>query len=543
MRLLSRWGAELGAAAMTVAACSAVVATYGTYNQTWDEPLHMVAGLEWLERGRYTWEPLHPPLARVLIAVGPRLGGARLDAEPNPWTQGNRILGAGEHYTRTLALARAGVLPFLVLAAAGVFLAGRRAAGAGGGLLAVLLFVTVPPVLAHAGLATTDLALAAGTVVSFVAFLRWREEPTLARALSLGAALGGTILTKFSSLLFLPVTLAAAAIVPAGGGFPSTRSDRIRALRPVWIAAIAVIWLGYRFDIGPVLGPEADDSERSTITHIAEMPIYPAPALLQGIAAYAGQSAGGRKAFFLGERGREGWWLFFPTLLALKSPIPLLLFASVGAGALVAGRRDPRSRPGLAAGLAAAGILMTLLPSRVNIGLRHALAVYPLLAVVAAYGAAELGRRGRRRLGAAAVVALLGWQVMGTARAAPDFLTRFNELAGGAPERIVVDSDVDWGQDLKRMADTLRARRITNPLLAYNGSTDPAAVGIERYRVLRPFTPDTGWIAISVFTRTLGYWNEPTWDDYAWLGSYQPVARAGRSMLLYRVEAVVPSKR
>jgi hypothetical protein len=140
-------------------------------------------------------------------------------------------------------------------------------------------------------------------------------------------------------------------------------------------------------------------------------------------------------------------------------------------------------------------------------------------------------------------VALIGWQVVGAVRAAPDFLPWFNELAALAPAPIVVDSDLDWGQDLKRMADTLRARGITNPLLAYNGSTDPAAVGIERYRILRPFTPDTGWIAISVFTRHLGYWNQPSSDDFAWLGAHEPVARAGYSMLLYRVEAVPVSKR
>jgi hypothetical protein len=197
----------------------------------------------------------------------------------------------------------------------------------------------------------------------------------------------------------------------------------------------------------------------------------------------------------------------------------------------------------LAAALAAAGLLVVLMPSRVNIGLRHALAVYPFLAVVAACGALDLWRWGRPRLVAVAVGALVGWQLAGTIRAAPDFLPWFNELAGPAPERIVVDSDLDWGQDLKRMADTLRTRGITNPLLAYNGSADPAAVGIERYRILRPFTPDTGWIAISVYTRTLGYWNEPTSDDFAWLEAYQPVARAGRSMLLYRIEAASESKR
>jgi hypothetical protein len=542
VRLLSRWPAA-AAAGLTAAACFAVASTWSTFNQTWDEPLHMVAGLEWIQRGRYTIEPLHPPLSRVFTALGPWSADARLDAEPNPWVQGNRILGSGEAYTRMLSLARAGILPFLVLACAGVFLVGRRAAGSPGGVIALLLFVTAPPVLAHAGLGTTDIPLAAGVILTFLAALRWREEPTTRRGIALGLAFGATVLTKFSSLLFLPVVMAAAVVVPVGARFPGKRRARVRALRPVWLTALLAIWLGYRLEIGPALPPAAARPDDAAVAELAQLPIYPAPALLQGLAAYAGQGAEGRKAFFLGERGHHGWWLFFPTLLALKSPLPLLVLALIGVADLVRNRRDRLRLPGLAAAIAAAGILLILLPSRVNIGLRHALAMYPFLAVVAACGAHWLWQRGRRRLGPAVLVALIGWQVVGAVRAAPDFLPWFNELAALAPAPIVVDSDLDWGQDLKRMADTLRARGITNPLLAYNGSTDPAAVGIERYRILRPFTPDTGWIAISVFTRHLGYWNQPTSDDFAWLGAHEPVARAGHSMLLYRVEAVPVSKR
>ena len=104
-----------------------------------------------------------------------------------------------------------------------------------------------------------------------------------------------------------------------------------------------------------------------------------------------------------------------------------------------------------------------------------------------------------------------------SAGAAPDYIAYFNELAPGPPERYLIDSDLDWGQDLGRLADTLKARGIREVALAYNGSADPRAVGIERVRWLRPFTPDTGWIAISGFALKMGIWNEPTWDDYAWL--------------------------
>src|SRR5271168_2199305 len=50
--------------------------TWRVYSHTWDEPEHLAAGLELLDRGRYEYDIEHPPLARVLIAMGPYLAGA-----------------------------------------------------------------------------------------------------------------------------------------------------------------------------------------------------------------------------------------------------------------------------------------------------------------------------------------------------------------------------------------------------------------------------------------------------------------------------------
>src|SRR3954466_10154195 len=48
-----------------------IVATYTVFNHTMDEPAHIGAGMEWLDKGTYTWERQHPPLARVASALGP----------------------------------------------------------------------------------------------------------------------------------------------------------------------------------------------------------------------------------------------------------------------------------------------------------------------------------------------------------------------------------------------------------------------------------------------------------------------------------------
>ena len=544
--------AAVVAAGLLLGACLRIAATYSVFNQTWDEPAHIATGLEWLQRGRYDFEPLHPPAARVAVALGPYLGGARLTPDDaNPWTQTARILGTGAAYFRMLALARVANLAFFLVAGVALFCYVLRALGRWPAAVSILLLSTVPPFLGHAGLATTDVALAAGVMVSLTVLILWLDQPSRLRGVLLGAAIGGTVLTKFSALLLLPlifaVTIATCRLCDKLES--PTRKAGVplhRLLRPVWLTALVVLWTGYRFSVGPIVpvrGPQhcesstpcLADSLPPAVAALATAPVYPAPEFVRGLVAYAREGRTGRKAYLLGRRTFGGWWYFFPIAIAIKTPLPFLVLTVVGTAALVVARNRSQAWLVLAAGASAGAILLALIPSRVNIGLRHALAVYPLLSAVAAYGVSRLWQLKPHLPARSLLVGLLAWQVVDSVRAAPDFVAYFNELAPGPPEQYLVDSDLDWGQDLHRLADTLRARGIGQVALAYNGSADPGAVGIEGYRWLRPFTRDTGWIAVSVFALEVGIWNQPTWDDYAWLRSRQPVARAGRSILLYRV--------
>ena len=60
------------------------ISTWRVYGHTWDEPEHLAAGMELLDRGKYEYDMQHPPLARVLIALGPYLAGARSLGSPPP---------------------------------------------------------------------------------------------------------------------------------------------------------------------------------------------------------------------------------------------------------------------------------------------------------------------------------------------------------------------------------------------------------------------------------------------------------------------------
>ena len=317
--------------------------------------------------------------------------------------------------------------------------------------------------------------------------------------------------------------------------------NRWRRLRLTYATLLLTVWAGYRFAVGPLVVPESAHPATGpaawpSLDRLARAAVFPAPALFEGIGQLAAKDRAGHKSYLLGEVRTTGWWYFFPVALAVKTPLPFLLLT--GAGLVVACRTTsgPDRRRRLEPGAFALAILIVCLPSRINIGLRHVLPVYPFLAILAGIGVAGLWRAKRARPAARILaVVLVGWQLAASAAVHPDYLAYFNELAGHHPERVLIDSDLDDGQDLKRLADTLRARRIPSVALAYAGSATVAEHGLPPVRWLEPHRPDTGWVAASLYSIKLGSLDRPGHDDFAWLERYHPVALVGRSIRLYYI--------
>jgi hypothetical protein len=482
---------------MVLIASARIVSTYTVFNHTIDEPDHLAAGMEWLSAGKYLYEDQHPPLARLMGALGPYLAGERWHRGPDSYREGYRILGRGAHYDRTLSLGRAGILPFFWIASAVVFVWGAKTAGAPGALCATLLFTTLPPVLAHAGLITTDMAAAAWTGAAALASMFWVERPDKPRTVLFGAALGLAALSKFSALLFLPAALLA---------MHRARLWRHpRSLAAAGAVALLVIWAGYRF----------------TFARVGYLNLrLPAPRFFSGLATLWAHNAAGQASYLLGRRSAAGFWYYYPVVLAIKTPLALLLLA---AGAAHAGcRRFVHLAPALWFSFA---ILVCAFASRINIGVRHILPVYVGLSVIGGgVAAAMLRQRGTRWL----LAVLLLWQVAAGAIGHPDYLAYANEIAGSNPENFVADSDLDWGQDMKRLAARLaRAGAGEVTFQPFNRTyATLAGDAFPRMLAMDSLRPAEGWNAVSV----------STWKIFGvpqWAARLPAQERVGRSILLW----------
>ncbi|HMF39660.1 MAG TPA: glycosyltransferase family 39 protein [Polyangia bacterium] len=555
-------------AALTVIVLVAAVRvgrTWSVFSATADEPQHIAAGVEWLGRTdvvqHQPWRTVNPPLARIAVGIGPYLAGM----QSTPFLR--EALYTGPGYVRNLVLARRGVLPFLALVIILTWILARRAYGEAPAWIAAVAISCAPAVLGHGGLATTDVPFTATFLLSLLTLLRWIEQPTRGRAIVAGLALGLATATKYSAIVLVVLAVVAMAARRSLGPRPGALR-RMLALAPLAaLGAFVVLWGAYRFAVAApatLWQPEwlqdtvgaCFPSERGR--HAASWLLahrLPAPSAFLAAVGLCAQEAPGRStAYLLGHLTQNGFPAFFPIALAVKVPLPLGALAAVGFFAAVFGKGPAETRFRTLAPLIAIIVYLAMvIPSRTNIGVRHVLPVFPLLAALAGHGAVTLWRTVRWRIGArAAVVAAMIWVLAIPFAAAPDYFPWFNALAGRRPERILIDSDLDWGQDLLRLERELADRRIDRVWIAYFGASEICRHSLPHLTWLRPGQPVHGWIAISqTFRHGIEgtYYRDgnpcdrsqfvetfrPDTDQYAWLDAYQPVARVGSSILLYDI--------
>ncbi len=244
-------------AALIAIAIARIVATYPVLSATMDEPDHIAAGMEWIDRGTYTYGYEHPPLARVMLAAPLYAKGVRSSGDDEMISEGNLILYTGHEHRWRLALARMGNLPFLILASVVVWLWARRWFGATAGLWAVLFFTFLPPALAHAGLATLDMAATASCALALYELIRWREEPSMTRAVVLGVALSLAVLCKFSVPVFLIACAAIGLLGLWGANLPKLRfASLLRQAAAIAGILLFLLWAGYHFNYRPIVLPK-----------------------------------------------------------------------------------------------------------------------------------------------------------------------------------------------------------------------------------------------------------------------------------------------
>lgn len=543
---------------------------------TADEIAHLTAGHAYNVRHDYRLQPENGNLPQRLAALPMTIAGAPLPPASREdwkvadvWNVGHAFFyEQGLSASEFLFLGRAMIA--LVSAATGllVFFWSRALFGWPGGFLSLVLFGFSPTFLAHGALATSDLVMAFFFLASSGAWWRHLQRPGAAGAALSALVFGLAFVAKFSAVLLIPI-LGVCGLVWAIGAARASgwRPVVARLLRTSVVHAVAawgIIWLffGLRFSaFAPELSAGASFNhgwgfvlnglgwKAPLLAALKDGQVLP-EAWLYGF-SFVLQFARARGAFLNGEYSITGWPHFFPFAFLVKSTLPIVLLST---GLAVAALRRPRAAAVAAwaryrslVPLAALFVVywLTSITSNLNIGHRHILPTYPVLFIACGWFATWIGRaRPWLRL---VLGALVAWHVAAAASIRPHYLAYFNELVGGPANgwRHLVDSSLDWGQDLPGLKSWLdRHARGERVFLAYFGTGDPRSEGIVATAL--PTLPQVGpprpWHSLSggiyaisvtmlqhVYSPVRGDWTLALEREYQSLRAQEPVLLAFHS--------------
>jgi len=503
------------------------------HSEVQHEPLYIYVGFQMLRYGDFQMGPEHPPGLNLLAALP--LLPLGLDAHAE---HGGRIRRVHEimwqflHRNRRPAhdILMAARVPFLVLGVVlGVFVFrwARELYGDGGGLLALGLYVASPLMLAHTQFANHDFGLACFSFLALYALWRACERTTAGRVLGAGLLLGAALLSKFTALALLPVSLVVALwheLVRAGAPRPRRLLGRAAMVAAVWMMAALAVWAGYGFAFGPLVLPT-----RLAMTTPGAGTSYPwsvpAPLFLWGLMAQTLHGAGGHLNFLDGEFSSGGWWRYYLMALLYKMPVPVLVLFAVRAATAPWRRVGPRGAGPFLLVLPLL-LLVTFSAARTQLGERYILPIFPLVFV-------WLGGVARLGVPRPALAVLLAWLALGTLRVHPHYLMYFNEIAGGPRrgwQRMIESHDL--GQDLDNLARWVAARQLPAIHVLCKGCESLPYRDFPHVPLALGCALPPGPVAISVYYRVL--------QEHLCAGKLppgEPVDRIGYSILVYDVPA------
>jgi len=483
---------------------------------TFDEADHIFAGYMMWHSGDYGLNPEHPPLVKLVATMPllpeklwvPPLRNQMFKAEA--YRGGRDFLERNdgpEH--RLLFRMRLGAGIFAVGLSVTVFLMGSELFGEPAGLLALLLVVFEPNLLANSALVTTDMGVTCFFLATIYCFYRYARQPSAIRLLLTGLAAGLALSSKHSGILLAPMMLGLALVEIAcaeRGRRKRMAGSLLGGLAATVVVAVVVLWAFYGFryaarPAGLAMNPTLSEYAAPltginswVIGHVANWRLLP-ESYLMGMTDihYAAQQY---PIFLLGHDYAHGVWWYFPVALSIKTTLGLIGLV-VLAGIALIGRRLRQGRELAYLAVPGAIYLGVAILSGMNIGTRHVLFLYPLAALLAAAGLAALAQLSRRWIwiGGGLVV----FHVISAIAIFPAEMAYANEAWGGTANthKYLSDSSVDWAQQLPHVKQWVDAHPGEECWFAYSAYPElrPQAYGIPCHPLP---TAHTGWEILPV---------------------------------------------
>ena len=557
---------------------------------TMDELAHIPAGYSYLTQKDFRLNPEHPPLVKDLAAL-PLLGLKLNFPEDHPswqneinsqWWFGSQFLNhSGNDADQITFLARLPMILLLIFLGWFLFFWAKQLGGNKVGLMVLALFSFSPTFLAHGRLVTTDVAAALGVVLATYFWLKFLKEPTKKNILFAGIIFGIAMLLKYSLVLLIPffgiITIIYAALKT--GSLKQIIKYTGLAILIALIGVVFVIWPVYQFHVWNYpLEKQLSDTksilESNNFPVLKDFCVWAADKsgfrslghYLLGLLMATQRTVGGNTVYFMGMISAAGWWFYFPVVYILKVPLAFHILTLIAILGMVCFIKKPfwtepfrRTKKWLLNHFVEFSMLVflaiywfTSISGNLNIGVRHILPTFPFIYILVAIGIVNLlnNIKQKRAYGLVyrcVIILLLIWYMAGSLMTYPYYLSYFNELAGGTKNgyKYVVDSNYDWGQDLKRLKKWTDENNIEKVYIDYFGGSDTKYYLKEKFRPWQGAKPASefpkgNYLAVSATLLQGGKGNPaPGFDQstnhYQWLNDYEPATRIGASIFVYYI--------
>jgi hypothetical protein len=468
-----------------------------------DEAVYISSGYSYWRTGDFRLNPEHPPVAKLLVTLPLLMLEPSLPLHDRAWQNADEYaFGTAFLYRNRLPAdsilfaSRCPTIFVTVLFALAVFGWTFRRRGAFAALVALILFAFDPNIVAHGRYATTDLYLA---FFIFVAVVFWNRAQRRGAALDYalaGCALGLAVCTKILGLLLIPIVALLCLDKPLRA--PAVlRGFLISAIAAV--AVMALVYHGQFYHYGNVV--------TDSLKH----------------------AQGGQLTYLDGTTFSHGRWYFYPIVAALKTPIGIFALAALTVAAVLMRRRLAPDSPVVL--VPAAVYAAACIASPIDFGIRILLPIYPFVYV---FIALNLPLR-RWRYAVAASLAIV---IAESVSVYPNYVAFFNSFAGGSRNgaRFLLDSNLDWGQDTKRLKLFLQSNGIPAACITYYGAATPRDYGIAELPWPRNLNAaDSRELLDCVVAVSVTWLYQPGIEGnvWAWLRERQPDARVGASIYIY----------
>lgn len=488
-----------------------------------DEITHLPSGYSYWKTGFINLNPQHPPLVKLMASFPLLFMDIKFDAkDPNlfgplkdEWKFGANFLFSND-VDRLFFWGRMPIMLLSLLLGLYIFKWASEMFSPKAGILALFLYALMPNMIANAQLVTTDLAVTAFSFITLYYLWKFFRADNKRYFVYSGLFLGLALGSKFSAVLLLPIIilLIAAFLWSKDGNFDSKLDKLVKLALALLALSSIVVYFVY-------LMP-------------TDLPFY-----LRGLkSVYA--DWGNAYSFYLnGEFSSAGWWHYFLIAFLIKTPIPALIVFGLAMIMHKKYKLSVNERLFIFIPLVVFFVVTSMRAG--NIGIRYLLPVYPFI-ILYAGGLADIFQMRwqtfKSKIIFALIIVLAGWYVFSAFYIYPDYIAYFNEFVGGPKNgyKYLDDSNIEWGQDLKRLAAYQKQYPDMKVLYSWRNS-NPGYYGVNnvlplikesslnpsgRYAVNTHFL-----VRLKKLSQSL---NEKGLD---WLSLYQPVDRIGYSFFVY----------